>query len=225
MVSLAKPDDVTVQRQVMDELRWDPRVDARSIEVNVTGGVVHLRGSAGTYAQRLAARAAAHRVAGVLDITDELRVVLPPEERRSDLDLAKVVREALEWSVFVPGGRIHSTVSAGWVTLDGTVGTLTQRADAVTAVERLHGVQGVVNQIIVESPIVASARIKSDIEKAISRQARRTGAGVQVRVDDGVVTLTGVVRCWSDRHALAQVVSSAPGVRQVVDRVSIDPTK
>jgi len=224
MIGLARISDPEVQRRVVDELRWDPRVDERNIDVDVTEGVVWLRGRVNSYAQRLAARAAAHRVVGVLDVADDLRVVLSPDQQRSDVDLARAVREALEWSVFVPDRRIHSTVSDGWVTLDGTVGTLAQRADAVAAVERLQGVQGVGNQIIVESPIIASARIKSDIEKAMMRQARWPGDGVQVSVDDGVVTLTGQVHSWDERQALGQVVASALGVRQVVDRLRVDPS-
>jgi osmotically-inducible protein OsmY len=225
MVRLARVSDPTVRQQVVEELRWDPRVDERNIDVDVTDGVVWLRGSVKTFAQKMAARAATHRVMGVLDVADDLKVVLPAGERRADPELAKAVREALQWSVFVPDARIHSTVTDGWVTLDGTVGTLAQRTDAAAAVERLHGIQGVVNQIIVESPILASARIKSDIEKALMRQARWSGESVQVDVDDGVATLTGQVRCFSDKHAFGQVVASAPGVRQIVDRLSIDPAK
>jgi osmotically-inducible protein OsmY len=222
MVGLARISDPQVQCQVMDELRWDPRVDERNIEVEVIHGVVWLRGCVKSYAQKLAARVATHRVAGVLDVADELKVEVPAGERRGDVDLARAVRSALEWSVFVPDKRIHSTVTDGWVTLDGTVRTLAERADAVAAVERLQGVRGVVNQITVESPIIASARIRADIEKALSRQARWSGDEVQVSVDDGVVTLSGVVNSWSDKHALGLVAASAPGVRQVVDKLSID---
>jgi osmotically-inducible protein OsmY len=210
---------------VVDELRWDPRVDERKIEVEVSDGVVTLRGSVISYAQKLAARAAAHRLAGVLDVVDDVKVIVPPGERRSDADLARAVREALEWSVFVPDRKIHSTVTDGWVNLDGTVGTLAQRADAVAAVERLQGVQGVVNQIMVESPIIASARIKSDIQKALSRQARWRDNGVHVDVDDGVVTLCGEVNSFSDKRALTEVAASAPGVRQIRDQLNIRPSK
>lgn len=225
MVRMARISDPEVQRQVTDELRWDPRVDARTIEVDVTDGVVWLRGSVASYAQKLAARAAAHRVIGVLDVADDLRVALPASERRSDAALGAAVREALRWSVFVPEGRVHSTVSDGWVTLDGTVATLAQRNDAAAAIERLHGVQGVVNQIAVEAPNLASARIKADIDRAIHRQARWANDGIAVSVDDGVVTLTGQVQSFSDKHALSQVVGAAPGVRQIVDRLSIDPAR
>jgi osmotically-inducible protein OsmY len=223
MVGLARISDPEVARQVTDELRWDPRVDERDIEVDVTDGVVWLRGCVKSYAQKLAARAAAHRVLGVLDVADDVRVTVPESERRSDADLAKAVREALEWSVFVPDRRIHSTVTNGWVTLDGTVETLAQRTDAAGAVERLQGVQGVVNQLVVESPTIASARTKADIERALARQSRWTGDHVNVSVDDGVVTLTGMVRSFSDKNALSQVVASAPGVRRIVDRLGIDP--
>lgn len=120
-MTTTKKSDSQIQQDVLQELRWDPRVDAAEVGVQVKDGVVTLTGEIGSLAKRLAAREAAHRVAGVLDVADDLVVKLPGAMRRTDDELARTVRQALEWDAFVPDRRIRSTVSNGWVTLQGDV--------------------------------------------------------------------------------------------------------
>jgi hypothetical protein len=69
-----------------------------------------------------------------------------------DQELARTVRDSLEWSVRVPDQRIRSTVSDGWVTLEGEVDTLAQRSEVDWIVANLTGVKGVVNGITVIKP-------------------------------------------------------------------------
>ena len=57
--------DSEIERDVRDELKWDPDLDAEDIAVSVKNGVVTLAGFTRSYADRLEAEAAAKRVAGV----------------------------------------------------------------------------------------------------------------------------------------------------------------
>jgi osmotically-inducible protein OsmY len=75
-------------------LRWDRRVDDRSIAVTVTGGVVALAGVVGSELERHAAEEDARHVAGVLDVVDELTI--SPTRQRSDAELVADVRTALD---------------------------------------------------------------------------------------------------------------------------------
>ena len=139
--------DSQIKQDVLNELKWDTRVDETDIGVQVRDGVVTLVGSVPVYAKKLAARDAAHRVHGVLDVVDEMQVRVPGIGARSDTEIAHAVRLALEWDAFVPDERITSTVSMGIVTLEGPVDTWAQRADAERAVRGLSGVRGVINQL------------------------------------------------------------------------------
>jgi osmotically-inducible protein OsmY len=215
--------DSQVKADVLAELEWDPDVDETEVGVQVHDGIVTLTGNVSAYAKRLAARDAAHRVHGVLDVVDDMRVKIPTAWERTDEDLAKAVRTALKWDVLVPDDRISSTVASGMVTLQGTVDTWSQRADAERAVHRLTAVRGIVNQIAIAARPVDSAQVKQLIEGALERQAEREAKRIAVSVLDGVVTLTGTVRSWGERHAIERAAGFATGVRRVDDRTIVDP--
>ena len=215
--------DTQIRQDVLDELNWDARMDSSEVGVQVDRGIVTLIGTVGSYAKKLAAKNAAHRVAGVLDVVNDLLVDLPDSLKRKDQDIARAIRQALEWDVLVPEDRLHSTVSQGWVILEGEVDTQSQREDAKTAVERLAGVRGVANQIVVKSRTRPSAeRIRSSIVEALDRQVHREVNRITIGVSGGVVTLSGAVRSWAEKNAVLNVVQFAPGVERLEDELMID---
>jgi osmotically-inducible protein OsmY len=215
--------DSQIKADVLAELKWDPNVDETEVGIQVHDGIVTLTGNISAYPKKLAARNAAHRVHGVLDVVDNLKVKIPEAWERSDEDLAKAVRNALKWDVLVPDERITSTVSSRMVTLQGSVDTWSQRADAEYAVHRLTGVQGVVNQIAVAGKPADAGKIKQLIEGALERQAEREAKRIAVSVQEGVVTLKGTVRSLGERNAIERAAGFAPGVRRVDDRTTVDP--
>ena len=215
--------DSQIKTDVLNELKWDSRIDETNIGVQVKDGVVTLVGSIDVYAKKIAAREAAHRVHGVLDVVDDLQVKVPGIGARTDTEIARAVRDALEWDAFVPDEKITSTVSLGIVTLEGMVQTWTQRADAERAVRGLTGVRGVINQISVTAKPIDPTRIKDEIEEALERQAEREARRIGVSVKDGVVTISGRIRSWAEKNAVDRVVGFAPGVRRVEDQLIVDP--
>lgn len=215
--------DEQIKTDVFDELKWDPTIDGIELGVQVRSGVVTLTGTVNSYPKKMAARDAAHRVHGVLDVVDNTQVKIPTPWERTDEDVAKAVRSALQWDVLVPDERITSTVSAGIVTLQGNVDTWTQRANAERAVQRLTGVRNVVNQITITTKTLNPNELKLQIEKALERQAERAARRIRVAVQDGTVTLAGTLRSWGEKNAVERVVSYAPGVRRLDDNTVVDP--
>ena len=71
------------------------RAAARRLGLNVT-----LMGIVDSWAKKLAAQQAAHRVAGVLDVANDVQVKPPGTGQHSDTEIAQAVRAALEWDVF-----------------------------------------------------------------------------------------------------------------------------
>src|SRR5919199_5695656 len=128
---------------------------------------------------------------------------------------------ARRWSgiPLVPEERISTTVSDGWVTLEGEVDRWTQREDAEHAVRHLAGVQGVTNRITVRAPHGAAETVRTAIEDALQRQAEREAARVKVAVHDGTVTLSGHVRSWREKEAILGAAGHAPGVQGGEDKI------
>jgi osmotically-inducible protein OsmY len=216
--------DAQIQKDVLDELAWDTRVEETDVGVEVANGIVTLSGTVSSYAKKLAASEAAHRVPGVLDVANDIRVHVPNPLLRTDSDIAQAVRDALIWDAFVPEEQIQSTVSDGWVTLEGEVGRWAQRTDVEQVVSRLLGVKGVTNHIAVKAPPIGASAIRETIERALERRAEREARRVEVRVEDGTVTLSGRVQTWPERHAIVQAISHTPGVRAVADQIHVDPS-
>jgi osmotically-inducible protein OsmY len=202
-------------------LRWDSRVNETGIGVTVSKGVVTLTGVVTSYAKKLAAQEAAHRVGGVLDVANDIQVVRSDDLALTDTEIAKAVRHTLEWDVFVPDKHIRSTVSDGWVTLEGEVETYGQREDAERAVRRLAGVVGVRDLIVVEQPLIEPGEVREVIEDVLERRADRLADRIRISIDDGEVTLSGDVRSYAEKRAVIGAVSHTRGVFSVRDHLLV----
>src|SRR5436853_1508128 len=108
--------DSEIREQVLREMKWDTRVGWSHIGVHVNDGVVTLTGTVPNYAEKEAAQQAAHRVAGVLDVANDIEVKVT--NLRADTEIARAVRGTLEWNVLVPADKMRSTVATGWVTVE-----------------------------------------------------------------------------------------------------------
>ncbi len=219
----ARTEGQALRDHVLDALKWDSRVDDTKIGVTVSDQVVTLTGTVSTYAEKLAAQDVAHRVPGVLDVADDILVQAPFHLGRSDTELALAVRNTLEWDVLVPDERIQSTVANGWITLEGDVDLLREREDAERAVQRLAGVIGIHNRIVIAPRPVKPEAIRAAIRQALERHAQHEARHIDVRVEDGVVILDGNVGSFTERRAVLGMVSHFPGIRGVSDRLTIAP--
>ena len=223
MPQTIKKTDTQIHHDVLEELKWDSRVDETEVGVQVTGGVVTLTGTVTSWAKRVAAQEAARRVIGVLDVANDLKVKAAGGFSRTDTEIAQAVRQALEWDVFVPNEKIASTVTDGWVTLEGPVERSTQREAAERAVRNLMGVKMVVNKITVTQPKAVTGDVRKAIEQALERRAEREARQIGVDVRDGTVTLTGPVHSWAERKSVLAAARFTPGVRVVEDHLRTEP--
>ena len=160
--------DKQLKQSVLDELQWEPSVNAADIGVTVKDGIVTLTGNVDTYAEKHAAEKAALRVKKVKAVAEEIEVKLPFDVKHDDVDIARAATERLAWNVSVPMDAVKVTVSKGWITLTGQVEWHYQLEAAADAVRYLWGVTGLSNQISIK-PKVNAGDIKSSIVTALHR--------------------------------------------------------
>ena len=223
MKAMPKKSDTQIQSDVQNELRWDTRVNVTDVGVSAQSGVVTLSGTVDSWAKRYSAQQAAHRVSGVLDVANDIQVRLPGSLERSDADIAKAARQALEWDVRVPQEKIQMTVSKGVISLEGSVNYWSQRADAEEAVRYLAGVQAVNNMISVTPPKVSPADVRRSVGDSLSRQAQGEAKNIDIQITEGLVILTGSVHSWAERQAAVSAAGATPGVRSVEDHLRVEP--
>ena len=113
--------DLQLQRDVLEELKFEPSIREAEIGVATKGGVVTLTGFVDSYAEKFSAERTAERVNGVKAVADDIKVKLPGSFQRSDTDIAHAVVNALRWDIQVPDDRIKASVDDGWIDLEGEV--------------------------------------------------------------------------------------------------------
>ena len=214
--------DSEIERDIRDELKWDPDLDADDIAVSVKNGVVTLAGFTKSYTDRWEAEAAAKRVAGVLAVANDIEVRLPEIDRRPDPDIARDAVTALKAQLPISYDRIKVVVKDGWITLEGAVEWQYQKSTAEYAVRKLKGVKGVTNVITVK-PKVEPSELKRKIQEAFKRNAEVDANRITVEVKGSEVVLKGSVRSWIEREEAERVAWSAPGVTMVDDRIVVSP--
>jgi len=213
--------DLQLRQDVLDELEFEPSVNAAHIGVAVDKGVVTLSGHVGSYAEKTAAVTSARRVKGVRAIADDIEVRYASDKKTSDDEIAKRAIDILGWDTVVPSGSIQVTVRDGWVTLIGTVDWYYQKKAAEEDIQKLSGVRGVINNIEIK-PRAKADDVKKKIEEALKRYAEVEAKAIRVTVlDNDKVILEGKVDNWDERYAVENAAWSAPGVRSVEDRLAI----
>jgi len=212
--------DADLKREIVEELAWDPAVNATAVGVAVKEGVVTLSGLLNTLAEKFAVERAVHRVAGVKALAVELEVKLEPHHRRGDAEIAAAAEQALRWNSMVPAERVRVSVEHGVLALSGEVDWDYQRQAAFKAVRYLVGATGVRNDILIK-PGRMQADVAKRIHDALARQAEREAGRVEVDITDGTVTLHGTVHSLAERKAAVGAAFSAAGVRAVVNDLRI----
>ena len=214
--------DLQLKKDIEDELRWDPKLNAAQIGVSIDKGAVTLSGTVDTYPEKWAAEAAAKRVYGVYTVAQDLHVKVLTAHQRNDAEIADTIKSALKWDVLVPND-VGATVKDGFVTLSGQVTWNFERDAAVRAVGQLAGVTGVLNQITLKvKPTEASVR--DNVKAALYRQARTDTKSIDIAISGSKVTLSGHASSWQSIEDAQGAAWGAPGVTEVVDHIKMAMT-
>jgi hyperosmotically inducible periplasmic protein len=121
---------------------------------------------------------------------------------------------------------VRVTVEDGIATLTGTVDLYQYKSDAERRVHKAKGIRTTRNLIEVKHKEISDRNLQGELADRLAYD--RVGFGnmfnaIGVKVDQGIATLDGHARTYVDRASALALVSTTPGVRDVVDLIEVDP--
>lgn len=213
--------DLELQKDVIEELKWESSIKASDIGVSVTNGVVTLSGYVDSFTKKKAAEKAALRVAGVSAVAEDIVVRIGATDKKSDTEVAQAIITAIRWNNIIDENKIKVKVESGWVTLEGEVEWSFEKNAIEHTVENLIGVRGVSNLITISSKLKTND-IKQKITAAFHRSATLDANNIIVDSIGNTVILRGVVRSYAEKQDALRVAWNAPGVTKVDNKLIVD---
>jgi osmotically-inducible protein OsmY len=231
-ITTVRPDG-EILTDVRAAFQADPATDSYEISTIVKDGVVTLFGTVDSWPERWLSARVATGVRGVKAVTNELTV--EPQAKRPDHEIAADIRRRLAADVWVDERAIDVTVKEGEVTLSGTVGSAAEKTRAaldawVAGVAAVHDGELQVdwrarNSARREHPyaIRTDEEITQALYDALRYDPRVLAFQPEVKVVNGVVTLTGTVDNLAAKRAAAADAKNTVGVRRVRNYLRVRP--
>jgi osmotically-inducible protein OsmY len=212
--------DAQIQKDILDQLKWEPFLNAANIGVAVKDGVVSLSGEVDSYSKKTGVEMAVRKIAGVRAVAEDIHVGISSAYLRTDAEIAAAVANALKWHSAVTEDKIRIMVENGVVTLSGELDWNYQRQAAVDAVHNLAGITRI-NNFITIKPGMTSRDVQSRISAALLRNARLDAEKITVELAGNKVILRGEVRSLAEKDDAETAAWSAPGIIAVDNKLSI----
>jgi len=137
----------------------------------------------------------------------------------TDTDITNAVEKNLLTDEAVSSHLIDVFVTDGVVRLSGTVSSLLEKDRAVAVTESVKGVRSVVNEIEIRAVNRTDERIKKDVTEAIAGDPATDTYEIGIKVDDGVVTLSGTVESWAEKLLVERVVKGVKGIKKINNKI------
>jgi osmotically-inducible protein OsmY len=219
MISL----DEQIKLSVIDQLKWDSRVDISDIDVAVSGGTVKLKGGVPSYRMREIAAMDVLDVDGVTNLANELKVQYNPAAVLPDDEQIKGnIEKMFSWDPEIEPENIAVTVSAGKVTLEGSVNAIWKKLKSQDIASNVTGILQVINKLaVVPTDTYIDQNISETIMAALERNAHVNARDINIKVENQIVTLSGKVPGWKAYHAAHDTALYTRGVVQVLNNLVV----
>lgn len=213
-----------ITKDVVDQLKWDDRVDDSHIKVKVTENHVFLEGYVNSYVSKIAASHDAYLVPGVKHVVNNLEVrLMEVSASPTDDEISLKILESLKWNVKIDATEIQVNTQAGVVTLRGYVTTFWEKFEAEDIAAHTLGVIGVTNQLGVKVvKTVEDEEIERDIKNAYERSILIDENKLNIECKRGEVRVAGSVANYAIKWEAIDIANYTSGVANVIDEITLE---
>lgn len=184
-------DDKQLEILITQEVHRDERLSSQSIDLDVSSGIVRLKGKVQSFRRKLVAHEIAASFDACVDVVNEIEVspaILP------DKEVADGVRSALDGHADVTRETITVTARNGTVILGGHAVSQWERITAQDIALACRGVRDVDNQIVVDrSTTELDEALATDVQNALEHGRGLKEADIHVAVNEAAIVLSGYV--------------------------------
>ena len=233
---------------IRSKLIFNPSVDASGITLSVDGTKATLRGNVDTLTGFNEAYRSALETKGITRVENLLHI--SPPDPRDDQTIQDDIESALLTDAIVESYQVTTQVNNGVATLEGTVDSYIEKAQAAEVASDIEGVRRVRNRIDVRNdydvvwydpyvysdmtpntfdppadtgfqPLASDAEIENDIEDEFFWSPFVDGEDINVKVNGGVATLQGDVDDAAEWRAASENAYEG-GAIAVVNNLNIE---
>jgi osmotically-inducible protein OsmY len=213
--------DIEVHKDVMEEIKCIPLINANEIGVIVKNGIVTLNGTTDSYPKKVAIERAVKKVKGVKGIAEDIEVNITNSFTKTDSEIAQIVMSTLESQSATQAERLSIFVEDGCVTIEGFLDWDFQRKSVTKVIENIVGVKDIINNIkITQQPIAAD--IKNKILSSFIRNASVDASKIDVTTEGSKVILSGSVNTWAEYEEAERSAWSTPGVSVIENQLEFE---
>lgn len=212
-----------IRKDIINQLKWDNRIDEKGIYVDVTDHKVVLSGFVYSHFQRSEAEMNCRTIPGVTAIENNLKIRRPEgvpsvEDKQIEWDIKSV----LSLQSTFDRSNIEIAVNNGIVILSGSVDEFWKKSKAEEIVSDVPGVYEVINSLsVVPTGSPYDQSIAADILGAISRVGTIDLESINVEVDGGRVRIKGKVPDWQSYSATHNAAKYTTGVTDLTNELVI----
>jgi osmotically-inducible protein OsmY len=223
-MTIATRSNEEIKKDVVDQLYWDSRIDASSIKVEVSDRKVTLTGKVPSYTSKLAAETDTLTIPGISSVENKLEIQHPVGFKLpTDIEIQGNIVNSLIWNTNIDSTNINVSVDKGIVTLDGSVSSYWQKILAEELSCDIAGVISIENKLsVVPTENIIDESIAKAIIASLDRNPNIDVDSLNVKVEEGVVTLSGTVSNWAAYHDILSSARHTVGVINVINNLEIE---
>lgn len=212
--------DKEIADTVRDSFFYDPRLTARTVDIEVSDGQVTLKGEVDTLRARNAAEQNTKNTEGVTEVVNLLQI--SPVVKVEDQRITDIAENTLLLNPYTDGFALQVSVKNGKVSLSGKVPSNFERAKVEEIVSGIEGVRSIDNYITLQKATTddnqltaagkSDAALARDIREEIKWNWYVDSSKIEVEVNSGIATLSGTVESsWQKRSVQEDALLAGAG--------------
>ena len=203
-----------IEKMVRDRLTWDDRIDESQIKVSIKEGIATLKGCVSSYPERVLAEIETQMVTKIKSVVNEIEVKFPDSlEMHSDQDIKEAMYCLLNANSEIKTNDVKVSINNGSIFLEGTVNSFWKSDKIRKMASKISGVISVTNKItIIPDEKISDEEIANLIFNSMQNCVQVDAYNINVEVEDGIVSLSGILSSMSEYDEAIDIVKSTKGV-------------